>query len=350
MRSSVPAGLLAAGLLVGGLGGCGEEPPPPAAPFDPFISMRDAEPFGAGPIPGVPEGWTVARGMVEPTKTSRISFEVPGMVSEVFVAEGDLVRRGQTLGRLATEEREEKLATARQLYRSARAAAPHAQEGGGPPPPDLEAAVRRRLKQVETEAKKADGDRGAVQRAAKRAGEEAARDLAIDIATYRNRGGASGRRARAKASDDALARAVASELRTRVRNLEDAVNKSRVASPLDGLVVRVNARVGEPWNTRVPEAAFEVVDPASYVARVTIPSVRAKKFEINEEVWVELPRHVEAADRLLPGVVVSVSSVDVPIEDDDGVVTTWREVGFKLPSRLPDGLGIGDDVRVAFAP
>ncbi len=349
MRAAVAASLLVAGLV-----GCGKEPPPPEAPFDPFISMEDAEPFATSPIDGAPEGWTVARGLVEPTSTSRISFEVPGMVSEVFVEEGDVVRRGQTLGRLATEEREAKLATARELYRSARAAAPHAAEGDGPPPPSLEAAVRRRLERVSEAAKKAPGDRAAVQRAAKRAGEEAAeeaaRDLAIRIGTYRNKGGEAGRRARSKASDDALALAVASELRTRVRNLEDAVNKSRVASPLDGLVIRVNARPGEPWNTRVPEAAFEVVDPTSYVARVSLPASRALRFAENEEAWVELPGHVRSPDRLLPAVVSTISSVDVPMEDDDGITTLWREVAFKLPSRLPEDLIIGDEVRVAFAP
>jgi hypothetical protein len=128
------------------------------------------------------------------------------------------------------------------------------------------------------------------------------------------------------------------------------VNQSRIASPLGGLVVAVNARAGEAWNTRVPEAAFEIVDPGSYVARVTLPARRAARFEKNEEAWVELPQHVAGADRLLPVVVHSVSSVDVAMENADGHMTKWREVGFKLPSRLPEALGMGDEVRVAFAP
>jgi multidrug efflux pump subunit AcrA (membrane-fusion protein) len=332
------------------LGGCAEPPPVPEPTLDPFISMQAEGAWSEGPIAGVPEGWTVALAVVEPTTIARVSFEVPGMVSQVLVKEGDLVRKGQTLGRLSTEDRKAKLATARQLHRSARRAAPNGASQGGPPPPGLEAAARRRLQKVERAVKRNNADRAAVQRAAKREGEEAGRDLAISIATRRNEGGAAGQRARRKASNDKLAFALASELGTRVRNLEDAVNQSRIASPLGGLVVAVNARAGEAWNTRVPEAAFEIVDPGSYVARVTLPARRAARFEENEEAWVELPRHVAGADRLLPVVVHSVSSVDVAMENADGHMTKWREVGFKLPSRLPEALGMGDEVRVAFAP
>ena len=329
--------------------GCGGDDPAADDGTGPSITMQDAK-APEPPVVGAPTDWWVVRAVVEPSDISKVSWEVPGEVSEVLVAVGDSVRKGQTLGRLATDERKARLAQARMLYRRAHRSSPHAKEGGGPPPPALEDAVKRRLAQVRVAAKKAPGDRAAVQRAAKREGEEGARDLAILLATRRNKGGSASRRAGERAGEDALARAVLSELGTRVRNLEHAVNKSRVASPVSGFVLAVAAQPGRSWNTRDPEPAFQIVDPSLFVARVTLPAARARRFESEEEAWVELPSHVEAASRTVPAYVVSVSSRDVSIEDEDGIPGLWREVGFKLPTRLPGGLTIGDEVRVAFAP
>jgi multidrug efflux pump subunit AcrA (membrane-fusion protein) len=327
---------------------CGESPQDAVTDDAQFISMEDA-PVEELPIEGAPEGWTVVRALVEPMKIWDVSFEVPGVVAEVRVQVGDRVRRGHVLALLETEDRKARLAQARELYRSARRAAPHVSAGSGPPPPGLEDAVRRRLVQVRESAKRTSGDRAAFQRTAKRGGEEAARDLALAIGARRNRVDGASRRARRRASDNSLAKAVVSELRTRVLNLEDAVKKSRIRSPIDGLVIGVNAEVGVQWNTRDLRAAFDIVDPESYVARVTIPARRALRFERNEEVWVELPAHVRTDQRTVPAVVHSVSSMDVPLEED-GITLMWREVGFKLPSRLPTDLIVGDEIRVAFAP
>ena len=188
-----------------------------------------------------------------------------------------------------------------------------------------------------------------MQRAAVREGEDAARDLAISIAGIRNRGDSSSEQARHRAADTTLAMAVLSELQTRVRNLEDAVAMSRLSSPLAGLVIGVDAEVGVQWNTRDTRAAFEIVDPASYVVRVSVPSARARRFEAGEAAWVELPKHVRADRRTLPASMESVSSIDVPITER-AVTTMWREVRFKLPSEVPQDLITGDEIRVAFAP
>lgn len=300
------------------------------------------------PIPGAPEGAPVYLGLVEPLKVAEVSWPVPGMVKQVYVTTGDTVTKGQVLAELETESRQAKLAEARKRLGDARAARPGASRStpDSPPPQWMIDEGKRLQAEAEARAARSTGDRGSFQYTARREGEEAARDRAIALAARHARGRNVSTRQARRAAEDSLALALVDDLEQRVRTLEDAIENSKLTSPMDGLIVNSTAVAGLEWNTRSVDAAFEMVDPTTFTVQIVIPMSRAKRLQEGELAWVELP----AVGGTPPQVIRArwLSTGENASQLAGG--TAWVNTVFQLPTQLPRRVFMGEEVRVTLAP
>ncbi|MFU2208607.1 efflux RND transporter periplasmic adaptor subunit [Solidesulfovibrio sp. C21] len=93
-------------------------PPSPAV----VAPAMPPAPSPARPAPGSPAAWIAAPGQVEPWSGEiRLGFAMEGIIGAVGVAEGDTVRQGQILARLAGEEFQARVAAAGQALAASEA-------------------------------------------------------------------------------------------------------------------------------------------------------------------------------------------------------------------------------------
>jgi multidrug resistance efflux pump len=297
------------------------------------------------PVAGAPENAVIVQGHVEPSVFSEVRFDVPGTVGPVRVQVGTFVRKGETLAVLATDEREGRLEEARARLRDARAAAPggSATRSGQPLPAWLEAEMEARLDEVEAQAAHAGADRAAFDRAARRGGDEEARDTAIRLATLRNGGSRRRSGVVARAGRERLAVALVEDLASRVRHLEDAIDSSTLKAPASGQVVTINVYEGGQWATRSVDPAFEILDPESHVVRAAVPTGLAKVMRPEEEVWIDLMDGSATA----PGRTREVIDGELRLTGDDGQPVRLMEVIFEVPPAVSKAMEVGQPVRVA---
>lgn len=296
-------------------------------------------------VAGAPENAVVVSGHVEPSVFSELRFEVPGTVETVRVRPGTFVRQGEVLARLATDEREARLEEARSRLGDARAAAPggSATRSGQPLPAWLEAEMEARLADVEKQVAHVEGDRARFARAAERGGDEEARDTAIRLALIRNGGTQRRTGVARRAGRERLAVALVDDLATRVRQLEDAIDRSTLRAPSAGQVVTINLYEGGQWNTRSVEPAFEILDPESFVVRAGVPSGLAKVMRPDEEVWIDLLDGSPTAS----GRMIEITEGELRITDANGELVNLREVIFEVAAAVSRAMEVGQPVRVA---
>jgi multidrug resistance efflux pump len=305
-------------------------------------SGGDAAEAAAAPGLTLPTEAVIVQGLVEPLRFAEIGFEVPGTVAEVLVSVGDSVKEGEIVAVLETADREAQLAETRTRWQAARRAAPGGGETreGNRPPAYVEEEMQERLGRAQEEAAHRAEDLAAVRAAVRGAGEESAGELATDIARRRSR--VPDYSVIRRASNDRLARALEEDLGQRVRQLEFALQASRLRSPVDGVVVGIHVRPGHPWQTRSVEPAFEIVDRGSLVVQATVPAARAGRLELGERAWIEVPPAAGRAGGVLPGKVVAVAG------EAEGVAERLVSV---LPEN-PDAarLDVAEELRVGLSP
>lgn len=333
--------------------GCGDDDPVHMRSSALEIESEDASGLddleAESPVVGAPSGSRVYLGLIEPERIAEVSWVVPGTIKAVHVGLGDTVRKGQLLGELETEARQLKLNETRKRYQDARASRPAAvaRGSGGPPPQWVVDEAKRIQEEAERTAQLSRADLARVRRRAKSEGQEGAADLAVAI--HKTRTDRPSTRAVRRANEDALAVALVDDLEQRVRQLEDAINNSKLKSPLDGIVIGIQALGGEEWNTRVREAAFQIVDPRSFVVTVVIPVERANALRQDEVAWVELPGG-DGAPTVVQARWLSVADEQVTLTGSAGGSVAWTNALFKLPADLPRRSFIGEEARVALAP
>ena len=117
------------------LAGCADDAPAATTPEpEPVRLAAVVESDGARPVRAV--------GLVEPADPHALSFKIGGVVTDVFVDEGDAVRRGQTLARIDLREVDARVSAARQG--AAQAGLGAAQAGQGVAQAEAGAAKARR--------------------------------------------------------------------------------------------------------------------------------------------------------------------------------------------------------------
>ena len=298
-------------------------------------------------VEGAPEGAPVYTGVLEPLRVAEASFVVPGTVKKVHVKMGETVKKGQLLATLETEARAEKLAEARERLRVARSARPGASRSvpDRPPPQWMLDEGKRMHEQAKAREAASAGELRSFRRSARNEGESAARDRAIAMATRRGGARASKSQTR-RASEDALALALVDDNEQRVRQLREAIANSTLKAPMGGTVVGITARAGESWNTRSVDAAFDLVDPASFVAEIVIPQSRAKRLVKDELVWVELPALGSSPMQVIRARWLSTSGESSQLAGG----AAWVGATFQLPRELPRRLHVAEEVRVVLRP
>lgn len=301
------------------------------------------------PVAGAPSGSTVFLGLIEPERIAEVSWVVPGTIKSVAVGLGDAVERGQVIGELETEARQLKLNETRKRWRDARASRPAARAAGteGPPPAWVTDEAKRIQAEAESMAAMNRSDLNRVRRRVRTNGEEGAADLAVAI--HKSRTPRPSTRAVRRANEDALAVALVDDLEQRIRQLEDAIDNSKLKAPFSGIVIGIQAMAGEEWNTRTVDPAFQIVDPRSFVVTVVIPVDRAKTLREGETAWVELPGG-NGPPTVVRARWLSVAEEQVTLTGSAGGGVAWTNALFKLPSELPRRSYIGEEARVALAP
>jgi len=313
----------------------------PAPPEDSRSGVPDIPASVA--IAGAPSDAVVVDGEVEPASFAEVRIEVPGTVARVFVQRGDVVREGDVLAELETVDREERLAEARRRFRDARASSVGGTRTGEEPPEWLKSELRKRLESAESRADLADSDRRRVVSAGLSGDEHEASRKALVIAAARNRGARSGPAAR-RAAEERIAAALVDELGGRVRSLEHDIAKSVVRSPIAGEIVSVRLTEGSQWNSRNPDPAFVVMDPASLVIRAPVPAILAKVMREREVAWLDVG---DGSTEPVEAVVWVIDDADLRLSDVNGNRTTVREVLLKVDPGVSRRLEIGQPVRVA---
>jgi len=299
-------------------------------------------------VPGAPSGSAVAEGLIDAASYLELSFARSGEIIEMAAQVGDTVRRGQLLGVLESESLEEKLAVAQSQRTRARRSLPAARfTRGERPPAYLERSARARRAELTGLSSKQKADLGRLRRAVKEGGQEEATRVAISILEKRGRKPST--RTAERVARDRHTQRLYDDLVDKVGNLEATIDASRLISPADGVVVQVNAFVGDNWNPRNREATFRLMDARRLVIWVLVPDKLASTLVEGMTVFAQIPN--EDGISLGPVVRATLDVVDVTqVESvrDDGELELLRQVRVALPARLPTAAGVGDDALVAF--
>jgi multidrug efflux pump subunit AcrA (membrane-fusion protein) len=299
-------------------------------------------------VPGAPSGSAVEEGFIDAHSYMDVSFARSGEIIEMAVQVGDTVRRGQLLGVLESESLGQRLAVARSQRTRARRSLPAARfTRGGRPPAYLEKSARARRAQITGLTSKQNADLRRLRRAVKEGGQEEATRVAISILEKRSRKPSTATAERL--ARDRHTQRLYDDLVDKVGNLQATIDASRLISPADGVVVQVNAFVGDNWNTRNRVSTFRLMDARRLVIWSLVPDKLARTLVPGMTVFAQLPN--EDGTSLGPVVRAELDMVDVTqIESvrDDGELELLRQVRVALPARLPTAAEVGDDALVAF--
>lgn len=233
-------------LLMGRVGGNRTRPVP--APATQKAAPAAADPAASPSVAG--RDWVAAPGRVEPvSEEMRLGFDIAGKIREVTVEEGDVVRQGQVLARLAADELAARVDAAEQTMAAREAALAKILAGSR----DME---RREARAAVAEAR-AVLDVARVEHVRRRqlldkevlSHEEADRaEREYKVATERLDAARQHFRLiddPAREEDVKKAMAEAAEARARLAEAQALADKAAIRSPIDGVVLRKHRRAGE---------------------------------------------------------------------------------------------------------
>jgi len=337
-RSAGPVLLILLALLLASCSGLSEDESGPAGAITSSVETVQLT------VPGAPAGSTVIEGMIDAHEYVEFSFARSGTIVELGAQLGDRVRRGQFMGMLESESLQEKLTEAKTQRARARRSLPSSRlSRGGPPPAYLERSARARRGAISSQVAMQDADLRRLRRAVEDGGQEEATRVAISILHQRNRQPSN--RSAERLAQDRLTQRLYEDLVDKVRTLDQSIKASRLLSPVDGLVVEVNAYVGETWNPRSQVSTYKLMDDRRLVVWLLAPEGLVSRLQADSSVLVWFP---DKGGAPVEGRVGEISGVQIESVSDEGELELFRQLRIILPSRLPSGLGVADDALVAF--
>ena len=300
-------------------------------------------------VPGAPVGSTVLEGMIDAQDYVEVSFARSGRILELGAAVGDRVQRGHLLGVLESDSLSEKLIAARSQRSRARRALPATRlSRDGPPPAYLDRSARARRNQIRPQVAMQDADLQRLKRAVQDGGQEEATRVALSILQQRNRKPNSGTAERL--ARDRHTERLYTDLVDKVQTLEESLEASRLRSPGEGVVVEVNAFVGDSWNPRSQVSTYRIMDDRRLIVWSLAPEEITQRLQVGDLVLVRLPNAQGVPGPVVRGKVDEISAVQIEGVSDKGVLELLRQIRIILPSDVPSGLEVGDDALVAFPP
>lgn len=291
----------------------------------------------------------VAAGRVEPVSEElRIGSELNGKLAAVLVDEGDRIRRGQIVARLANGDYIARVAASRAIV-SQREAAVRKLENGSRTEEKREAAasvaeasavldnakadvIRRRDLYRSGDISKADLDRYE-------------RELSVAEARFnaaRERRDVTDRSTREE--DLASARAELVEARAAVAEHEAMLSKTILQSPLDGVVLRRHRRSGESISDQADDPVLTLADDSTLRVRVDVDEADVARVRTGQNAYVTAEAYGE---KRFTGKVVRVGQIlgrknvrtDEPTERVDKKILETL-VQLDPGQRLPSGLRV----------
>lgn len=300
-------------------------------------------------VPGAPTGSIVLEGMIDAHHYLEVSFARSGTVLELGAAVGDRVQRGQLLGMLESESLNEKLLVARSQRARARRALPATRlSRNGPPPAYLDRSARARRSQISPQVSMQDADLQRLKRAVQEGGQKEATRVALSILEQRNRKPSS--RTAERLARDRHTERLYEDLVDKVQVLEESIKASRLLSPIEGVVVEVNAFVGDTWNPRSQVSTYRLMDNRRLVVWILAPEEVALRAQSSGLVLVRLPNVEGTPGPVVRAKVDEISVVQIEGVSDEGVLELLRQIRIALPSDVSSGLEVGDEALVAFPP
>jgi ABC exporter DevB family membrane fusion protein len=243
--------------------------------------------------------FVLAAGLVEPVgEEVKVGSELDGKLARVLVEEGDLVKRGQTLGVLENGDYRARVALAEASLRESEAMLEKLRNGSRSEDRREAQALLREAEahfetaQAEAERRRVLLARGAVSRseydlvardaAAARARADAARER-VNVALDQTR-------------PEDLRRADAEVASARARRDEAAalLAKTYLRSPLDGRILRKYRKAGESVTAGGDSPVVSLGDTRTLVVRVDVDETDVAKLRIGQPAWVRADAYGDA--------------------------------------------------------
>ncbi|HYP09630.1 MAG TPA: HlyD family efflux transporter periplasmic adaptor subunit [Bryobacteraceae bacterium] len=289
-----------------------------------------------------------AAGLVEPlSEEIRISSEMNGKIREVAVDEGDRVRRGQVIAVLENADYAARVANADAQLKQREAQLMRVMNGSrAEERREAEAALveaKAVLEEAEAERRRRDvlfrsGDvaRSVLEKAER---ERAVAKARVDAATERRQ-----LVERASREEDVLsARADVEQARAQLAEARAYLAKTYIRSPIDAVVLRKKAKIGESISTDNPENWIVTVgDDSAWRVRVDVDEADVAKLRVGQPAYVTAEAY---GTQRFGGRVVRIGQIlgrknvrtDEPTERvDKKILETLVELdaGQKLPAGL----------------
>lgn len=310
-----------------------------------------SKPAPAGPA------WVAAPGKVEPiSEEMRLGFDIAGKLAEVSAEEGDRVRQGQILAKLAADEYAARIDAAEQVLAAREAALAKVLAGSR----DME---RKEARAAVEEAR-------AVSEQAKLENERRRRLLSKEVLSQEEADRAerefkvAGQRLDAarqrfhlvddpsREEDVKKAMAEAAEARSRLAEAQALAAKTVIRSPIDGVVLRKHRRAGEMVSVSFDTPVVTVGDVSRLRVRADVDERDIARIAPGQKAVLMAEAY---GDKRFSGVVIRVAGIlgkknirtDEPAEKNDTrILETLIDV--TPPAELPVGLRL--DVFIITAP
>jgi ABC exporter DevB family membrane fusion protein len=305
----------------------------------------------ATPPPGVV--WVAAPGKVEPvSEEMRLGFDIPGKLADVLVEEGDAVARGQVLAQLENQDIVARLAQAEAEVALKQAAYDKVVAGARDMERREAKAVLDEAEAVLTNAKSEYEHRAALLQRKAISVEEADRAEREYLVALRRVA-----QARehfhliddpARREDVAMAAADLADAKGRLDEARAYCDKSRIHSPIDGVVLRKHRRAGEMVSVNFDTPVVTVGDISRLRVRADVDEKDVDKVRLGQKALMTADAY---GDRRFHGTVMRIAKLlgrknvhtDDPAEKAD---TKILEVLIDLDDKAPLPVGLRLDVFI----
>ena len=294
-------------------------------------------------------------GLVEPKSESiRIGAQIGGRLDRILVDEGDPVTRGQVIAEIANDDYRARVTSA-EADLAAREADARRVKNGARVEERREAEADARQASADFDHAVADHARAkelfqekVISRAEMDKAEQALRVASARADSLKERHALVD--ADAREEDRARAGADVALARARVSEARALYDKTRVRSPIDGVVLRRHARIGESVSTQFDSPIVTVADRSSVRVRMDVDEADVARIVVGQQAYITADAY---GTRRFPGRVLRVGQIlgrknirtDEPTERvDQKVLETLIELedGHELPIGLRVRAFIGE--------
>ena len=234
--------------------------------------------------------WVAAAGRVEPvSEEMRLGFDIPGKILEVYVEEGDTVRKGQPVARLVDDDIRARQALAQANVLALKATLDKVVAGARPMERTEAAAALREAEQVLINARREHERRfklvaqGVISR---EEADRAERDYLVALQE------ANRARERFHLIDDPTreedvrrAEADYAQAKAQLEEAKAGVDKALIHSPIDGVVLRKHRRAGEMVSTNFDSPVITVGDVTTLRVRADVDEKDVARVRVGQKAY-----------------------------------------------------------------